>query len=112
MSHLGLARLVPSCRLFDGSVLCEAQGWRQVDGENPVRNSRSATETGRKKKTANALPTFSRGEAGREFPKTQASLVRTTVADKETKNSAAKSVHLPTTASMVKSALMVTAKLP
>ena len=63
------------------------------------------------KKTAKALPTVSKGEAGREFPKTQNILVRTTVADKETITSAAKSVHLTTTEFMVKSALMVAGKL-
>lgn len=63
------------------------------------------------KKSAKALPTVSKGEVGREFPKTQNILVRTTVADKEAINSAAKSVHLTTTEFMVKSALMVAAKL-
>ena len=64
-----------------------------------------------KKRPTKALPTVSTGEVGREFPKTQNILVRTTVADKEAINSAAKSVHLTTTEFMVKSALMVAAKL-
>ena len=64
-----------------------------------------------KKKSAKVLPTVSMGEAVKNFPKTENILVRTTVADKEAINSAAKSVHLTTTEFMVKSALMVAGKL-
>ncbi|MEI6569791.1 MAG: DUF1778 domain-containing protein [Verrucomicrobiota bacterium] len=63
------------------------------------------------KKTAKALPTVSAGEVANQFPKTEVIMVRTTVADKEAINSAAKSVHLTTTEFMVKSALMVAGKL-
>ena len=63
------------------------------------------------KKTAKSLPAASKDEVVKQFPKTQNILVRTTVADKETINSAAKSVHLTTTEFMVKSALMVAGKL-
>lgn len=62
-------------------------------------------------KTTKALPTVSRGEVGREFPKTEAILVRTTIADKEMITAAAKSFHLTTTEFMVKSALMVAGKI-
>lgn len=63
------------------------------------------------KKTAKALPAVSKDEVVKNFPKTENILVRTTVADKEAINSAAKSVHLTTTEFMVKSALMVAGKL-
>jgi len=65
-----------------------------------------------KKKTPRQLPTPSKGEVAKQFPKTEAILLRMTSADKQTINKAAKSIHLTSTEFLVRSALAIATKLP
>jgi uncharacterized protein (DUF1778 family) len=65
-----------------------------------------------KKKTPRKLPTPSKHEVAKQFPKKEAILLRLTAEDKETINHAAKSVHLTTTEFVLKSALAIARKLP
>ena len=63
------------------------------------------------KKKTRQLPTPSKDEVAKQFPKTEAILLRLSAQDKESINAAAKSVHLTTTEFLVKSTLAIAAKL-
>ena len=65
-----------------------------------------------KKKTPRQLPTPTKDDVARQFPKTEAILLRMTAEDKETIIGAASKLHLTTTEFVLKSALAIASKLP
>lgn len=84
-----------------------------MGSKHSTRNNPSLRENGgvKKKKITKKMPELTKNELLHNLPKSEAVLLRLTVADKETITQAASKLGITTTELLTKSALMVVEKL-